>query len=67
MGLPSSRQQPFEPVAPELVAMHRVDLLLTNHQEALRFPEDSAERIKTQALAHTVAGLQRIAQSAEVS
>ena len=66
MGLPSSRQQLFEPVAPELVALHRVDLLLTNHQEALGFPEDNAERIKTQALAHTVAGLQLIAQSAEV-
>ena len=66
-GLPSNPKQLFEPVAPELVALHRVDLLLTNHQETLKFPENSAERIKTQALAHTVAGLQLIAQSAEVS
>lgn len=67
IGLPSPVEQPCDPVAPELIALHRVDLLLTNHRETLKFPEDSAERIKTQALAHTVAGLQLIAQSAEVS
>jgi len=65
-GLPNGSQQRFEPVASELVALHRVDLLLTNHQETLRFPEDVAERVKTQALAHTVAGLRLIAQTTDV-
>lgn len=65
-GLPSAADQPFEPVASQLVALHRVDLLLTNHQGTLGFPEDIAERIKTQAVAHTVAGLRLIAQTTDV-
>lgn len=66
IGLPNGSQQRFEPVASELVALHRVDLLLTNHQETLGFPEDVAERVKTRALAHTVAGLQLITQTTAV-
>lgn len=65
-GLASDAPQPFEPVASQLVALHRVDLLLTNHQETLGFPEDIAEGVKTQALAHTVAGLRLIAQTTQV-
>lgn len=65
-GLPSGAEQPFEPVSSQLVALHRVDLLLTNHQDTLGFPEDIAERVKTQALAHTVAGLRLIAQTTDV-
>lgn len=65
-GLPAGAWQPFEPVSSELVALHRVDLLLTNHQETLGFPEDIAERVKTQALAHTVAGLRLINQTTDV-
>jgi len=54
-------------VSSDLVALHRVDLLLTNHQTELTLPAETAEKVKTQAIAHTVAAMKLVPHTLEVS
>jgi hypothetical protein len=56
----------YEAVSADLIASHRVDHLLTNHHEQLALPDDIASAVKDRAVAHAVAGLKLITQTAEV-